>query len=111
MILPILVTATLLYGHISSGWGRVGIQVEYSSTTYCTITKVFNISPANEAGLIKGDKIIAVDDIPFRLKNPDCEIKGEISSVVKITIERGRGSDKKILSFLMMRVPENEVHN
>ena len=81
----------------------VGIGVEYSNTNDAAlIVKVFRTSPAEEAGLKPGDRIIAVDGTSVKgLVNDEIRelVLGEEGTIVMITIER----DNEVIDVPVVR--------
>ena len=57
-----------------------------------TITRVFNGSPAEKAGIIAGDKIVYVDDVYYTAYEMDDAVevmRGTPGEIVKVTVLRG----------------------
>ena len=69
----------------------VGIGVEYFEDENL-ITRVFKDSPAERAGILAGDIMIAADGVRFEGLDADEDIRelilGEVGTVVKITVNR-----------------------
>lgn len=69
----------------------VGIGVEYFADENL-ITRVFKDSPAERAGILAGDIMIAADGVRFEGLDADEDIRelilGEVGTVVKITVNR-----------------------
>lgn len=89
----------LLSGQLSSEYGRIGILVNHQTHG---IIKVYRVSPAQEAGIQRGDTILECDGV----KGHDI-VDGSAGSFAYITIKR----NDQILKFIVKRVPSNEVHN
>ena len=79
-------------------YGGIGIQIGLRRDTL-TVLRAFENSPAYSEGLHSGDQIIMIDSIStygMTLKDASKQIKGELGSVVNLTIYR-RSERKKIL--------------
>ncbi len=60
--------------------GHIGVLISPSGV----ISKIHKFSPAEKAGLIKGDKVVEIDHRDARTK----DIEGEPGTLVDLTIER-----------------------
>ncbi|MDR1599266.1 MAG: S41 family peptidase [Oscillospiraceae bacterium] len=93
---------------LSGDYKGIGVQIlAQSEDNSLLIVRVFPDSPAEEAGIRSGDKIIQVDDLPvdaFEM-NRAVEIMrgGPAGTTVEVTVERG-GED------IMFTVPRGDVH-
>lgn len=95
-----LIAAIVLQGQVSndSTEGVIGIRWSWMTDK---VYRVYKDSPADQAGIQIGDKIIKVKDDEGHL-----EIRGDSFSYVNITIKR----DGKVLQFRVMRAPENQIN-
>lgn len=94
------VTALTLDGSVSNQYGRIGIMVAKNGY----IGKVYKKSPAAEAGLQKGDIVIAADGYP----GTDY-IDGTAGQDVQVTVKKK--SNGRICIFIITRVPKREIHD
>lgn len=82
----------------SGSYVGLGVEVSASSTGEITITRVFKKSPAEEAGLMKGDVISSADGLALSAKTSDelteavSHIKGQEGTFVLIGVKRGEES-------------------
>jgi len=70
----------------------IGVQVTLDDASLCTVTTVFQDSPALKGGVLPGDRIIAVDGIDVRgmiLDDVVARIKGEEGTQVEVIVMRG----------------------
>jgi carboxyl-terminal processing protease len=70
----------------------IGVQVSLDDDSICTVTTVFENSPAMEAGILPGDKIVGVAGYDVRgqsLNDVVDQIKGESGTDVQIILRRG----------------------
>jgi C-terminal processing protease CtpA/Prc len=81
MIKYLLIAGVCLYGYASNSLGRIGIQ--WCPATHI-ITRVYEGSPAAQAGLQPGDKIISVDDKPSNHQ----DIEGQPDTICRLHIYR-----------------------
>ena len=88
-------------------YAGIGIQISASYVTMlCTISRVFNDSPALQSGLLKGDILLKVDDLDVTsatLNDAVDIMRGEVGKAVHIQVQRG----DKLLDF---DVPRAVVH-
>lgn len=88
-------------------YAGIGIQLMGSYETYlCTITRVFANSPAQEAGLRKGDILTRVEDLEvtaYTMQDAVDIMRGEVGKTVSITVDR----DGQSIDF---NVPRAVVH-
>lgn len=88
---------------------EIGIYINYNMLTdTALILSVYKDTPAETAGLLAGDYITAVDDVPVKelgyyglLK----AIRGEHGTTVKITVDRGG----QTLSFSVLRQKKEHI--
>lgn len=73
--------------------GRIGVKIDHASGK---IGSVYKVSPAQDAGILKNDKVILVDNLE---KNCD-NISGEPGTVVNIKLLR-KGKE---LEFNIVRI-------
>ena len=76
-LIAVTLSATI---HFENCLGRIGVYISPSGV----ISIVRHESPAEKAGLLKGDKVVQVDHKKTRTK----DIEGEPGTVVDLTIER-----------------------
>lgn len=85
---------TVLKGSVvqSEGWGYVGIQFWHNDSGRKYIIRVFDFSPAFNAGLMQGDEIIGINGnpIPVNMSNGELAslVQGEPDTSVSIQIRR-----------------------
>lgn len=74
-------------------YAGIGIQIAASYITQmCTITRVFSGSPAEQAGIRKGDVLVKVDDLDVTattLNDAVAIMRGEVGKTVNVTVLRG----------------------
>ncbi len=74
-------------------YAGIGIQIAASYVTQmCTITRVFSGSPAEQAGIHKGDVLVKVDDLDVTattLNDAVAIMRGEVGKTVDVTVLRG----------------------
>lgn len=88
-----LAALVTLQGHVSNieDIGVIGVRIHVLSDT---VSEVHPGTPAEEAGILKGDRIVSVDGNPFG------EITGPPESLVTLKIKRG----KEYIEFKVRRV-------
>ena len=88
-------------------YAGIGIQLQGSYETFlCTITRVFEGTPAFEAGLHKGDILVKVDDLDvtaYTINEAVAIMRGEVGGIVEMQVIRG----EETLDF---SVPRAVVH-
>ncbi len=92
---------------ISGSFGGVGMEIGLADGVLTVIAPLKG-TPASEAGVLAGDKIIAIDDKPALKLNTDEAIKlirGEIGSKVSITFVR-KGVDEPIVKNITRKAIE-----
>jgi C-terminal processing protease CtpA/Prc len=95
----ILIASVLLFGSASNVPGRIGITCNHGWSLFSKkyhISHVYKDSPAEKAGLLKGDLIIAVDDV---------DILGSAGTFVNLTIQRG----EKTFKVIIKRCPYTDI--
>lgn len=96
-----------LWAEDEGEYAGIGIQLMGSYETYlCTITRVFDGSPAMEAGLRKGDILAKVNDLEvtaYSMQEAVNIMRGEVGQTVNIQVMRG----DEVLDFT---VPRATVH-
>ncbi|MBE0601061.1 MAG: S41 family peptidase, partial [Firmicutes bacterium] len=84
-------------------YAGIGIQISASYVTeLCTITRTFEGSPAEQAGLRKGDVLVQVEDIDVTvatLQEAVDTMRGEVGASVHVSVMR----DNEILEFDVVR--------
>ena len=97
----------------SGSYVGLGVEVSATSEGYITITRVFKNSPAEEAGLMKGDAILSADGRTLKAKTSAelseavSHIKGEEGTYV--TLEVSRGDEKLTISVQRRSVVDAHV--
>jgi len=93
-------------------YSGVGIEVALENGIV-TVVNPIEDTPAYKAGVLAGDRIVAVDDVPVDVKNLNDTIdrmRGRVGTPVKITIARGPDPDPKPLEFTLARASV-QVHS
>jgi carboxyl-terminal processing protease len=93
-------------------YSGVGIEVALENGAVKVINPIAD-APASKAGVLAGDRILAVDDVPVDAENLNDTIdrmRGRIGTPVKITIARGPGPDPKPMQFTLARASV-QVHS
>lgn len=92
----------------------VGLQVAQQGQRI-TITRVYDDSPAREAGIVAGERIVAVDGTPVagpQLDQTVARIRGPEGSTVALTVE-GRDGERRTLELerreISIPVVESEI--
>jgi carboxyl-terminal processing protease len=91
-------------------YSGVGIEVALENGVVKVINPIAD-TPAYKAGVLAGDRILAVDDVPVDVENLNDTIdrmRGRIGTAVKITI--ARGPDPKPMEFTLARASV-QVHS
>jgi len=89
----------------------VGITLSKSGD-YVSVIKVFQYSPAEKAGILAGDKIIAVDQkkvIGFAVEEVVKLIRGESGTMVKLTLLRSNSIAPQEISVVRSAIKINPV--
>ncbi len=76
---------------ISGEYSGIGVSVTLNADGYADILAVFSGSPAEEAGLLPGDLIVAVEGVDFAeigYQEAINRVRGEVGTTVTLTIER-----------------------
>jgi carboxyl-terminal processing protease len=92
---------------ISGSFGGVGMEIGIDDGVLTVISPLKG-TPAYEAGVLAGDKIVAIDDKPALRMNTDEAIKlirGEIGTKVSITFIR-KGVDQPIVKNIIRKAIE-----
>lgn len=88
-------------------YAGIGIQLTGSMDTYlCSIMRVFTGSPAEAAGLHKGDILVQVEDLEvttYSMQEAVDIMRGEVGQKVKLQVKR----DKELLDF---EIPRAVIH-
>lgn len=107
MLLQLPAVCIILNGHVDNDTTRGYIGIRYGST----IQQVFIDSPADHAGLLKHDHIVAIDG-NYRWTNQD-DIDGQPGTYVYLTVIRmvnfGLYSVKTELLIPVLRLPHNQI--
>jgi carboxyl-terminal processing protease len=91
-------------------YSGVGIEVALENGVVKVVNPIAD-TPAYKAGVLAGDRILAVDDVPVDVQNLNDTIdrmRGRIGTPVKITI--ARGPDPKPMEFTLARASV-QVHS
>jgi carboxyl-terminal processing protease len=91
-------------------YSGVGIEVALENGAVKVVNPIED-TPAYRAGVLAGDRILAVDDVPVDIENLNDTIdrmRGRIGTPVKITI--ARGPDPKPMEFTLARASV-QVHS
>ncbi|HEX2953067.1 MAG TPA: S41 family peptidase [Bacillota bacterium] len=86
-------------------FGGIGIYLDYTNNML-TVMRPIKGTPADRAGLLQGDKIMAVNGKPTKsltLEQVISTIKGKIGTKVTITIERGTGDHAVKKNYRIVR--------
>jgi carboxyl-terminal processing protease len=70
------------------------------------VTGVVEDTPAHQAGLLIGDEILAVDDLPFR---PVASFRGKVGDLVTLSIRRDPGEPSMALSVTPAAIHPNAM--
>ena len=88
-------------------YAGIGIQLTGSMETYlCTIMRVFTGSPAEAAGLLKGDTLVKVEDLEvttYSMQEAVDIMRGQVGDKVKVQVKRGN----ELLDF---EIPRAVIH-
>lgn len=93
----------------TGNYGGIGVLVSMDENYLLTVAEVFPDSPAREAGIRKGDKIVKVDNEDVTtIKDADLivkKIKGTPGTVVTITVFR-----EEIMDYIDFRVTRRTIN-
>ena len=85
----------------------IGIQLLGNYLDYSvTVTQVFRDTPAQQAGLRKGDLLVRVEDIEvtaYTMQNAVNVMRGKVGEEVEIEVQRGD-------EFITFRIPRAQIH-
>lgn len=88
-------------------YGGIGIQLLGNPDDYSVrITRVFKDTPAEQAGLLKGDYLVRVEDIEvdaYTMQNAVNVMRGEPGGEVEVEVKRGE-------EYLTFRIPRAVIH-
>lgn len=87
-------------------FGGVGIQVGPTEDNYIEVISPIKNTPADKAGILPGDLVIQINDQPFSGTQMEEAVKimrGKPGEEVKLTILRGKGSNRETLDFVIKR--------
>ena len=88
-------------------YGGIGIQMLGNATDYSvTITRVFKDTPAERAGVKKGDLLVRVEDLEvdfYSMQNAVNIMRGIVDEVVEIEVKRGE-------EYLTFQIPRATIH-
>jgi carboxyl-terminal processing protease len=93
----------ILQGDTEGRFGGIGVEVDFQDE-YVTVIAPIEGSPAFRAGVLPGDRIIAIDNLPVRGKSSDAlvrQMRGAAGTKVTLTVRR-TGSEK-LLYFTLAR--------
>lgn len=91
----------------TGNYGGIGVQITTLNESV-TVTAVFRGTPADEAGILEGDRIVRVDDAEaeeWTASDAADRIRGQIGTTVDVYVRRD-GFDEPILH----RIERGEVH-
>jgi carboxyl-terminal processing protease len=84
-------------------YAGIGIQILPSSETLlCSVSRVFKDTPAERAGILKGDILVKVEDVgvdAYSLQEAVDIMRGKVGETVTIRVQRG----DDMLDFIMER--------
>lgn len=89
--------AKIFEENIQGNFGGVGMEIGIRDTILTVIAPLKD-TPAERAGLLSGDKILAIDDKSTQKMSVDEAvqlIRGEVGTKVKLTVKREKDDDKK----------------
>ena len=87
-------------------FGGVGIQVGPTEDNYIEVISPIKNTPADKAGILPGDLVIQINGQPFSGNQMEEAVKimrGKPGEEVKLTILRGKGSNRETLDFVIKR--------
>lgn len=88
-------------------YAGIGIQLLGNYLDYSvTVTQVFRDTPAQQAGLRKGDLLVRVEDIKvdaYTMQNAVNVMRGKVGDEVEIEVQRGE-------EFLTFHIPRAQIH-
>jgi carboxyl-terminal processing protease len=94
----------LTSNNLSGKFGSIGVQIQRDPNGF-PILIIIQDSPAVEAGVLEGDRLIQVDDLIITAETNDeiilASLRGEVGTKVKIIVERL--PDRQQLSFVIPR--------
>lgn len=94
----------MLQEAVEGSYVGIGVTVNTDTDGILTVVEPFRGSPADEAGIKSGDKIIGVDDVDVQRMKEDLiieKIRGKENTKVKISVYRP--SEEKFLDFNVTR--------
>lgn len=95
---------------VTGEYGGIGVEIQSKDNEY-TVTKVFEGGPAEKAGVLAGDKILAVDGADTKKLEIDISdlVRGEIGSKVKLVLGRGEKQLDVIVTREQINAPTVEA--
>ena len=88
-------------------YGGIGIEMLGNREDYSvTITRVFKDTPAERAGVLKGDVLVRVEDLEvnfYSMQNAVNIMRGTVDETVEIEVKRGK-------EYLTFNVPRATIH-
>ena len=88
-------------------YGGIGIQMLGNREDYSvTITRIFKDTPAEKAGVKKGDLLVRVEDLEvdfYSMQNAVNIMRGVVGGVVEIEVKRGE-------EYLTFQIPRATIH-
>ena len=88
-------------------YGGIGIQMLGNREDYTvTITRVFKDTPAERAGVLKGDVLVRVEDLEvnfYSMQNAVNIMRGTVDELVEIEVKRGE-------EYLTFNIPRATIH-
>jgi carboxyl-terminal processing protease len=87
---------------ISGSFGGVGMEIAVKDG-FLTVVAPLKSTPAEKAGVVSGDRIVAIDDVPALKMSADQAvslIRGEEGTIVKITFARDGETELMVKSLV-----------
>ncbi|MBR5108874.1 MAG: S41 family peptidase [Clostridia bacterium] len=88
-------------------YGGIGIQMLGNAEDYSvTITRVFKDTPAQRAGVLKGDVLVRVEDLEvdfYSMQNAVNIMRGTVETPVEIEVKRGE-------EYITFHIPRAMIH-
>ncbi|MCL2866346.1 MAG: S41 family peptidase [Clostridia bacterium] len=89
-------------------YAGIGIQILTSTETLlCSVSRVFKDTPAERAGVLKGDTLVMVDDLAvdaYTLQEAVDIMRGKVGEPVALTVQRGDERLEFIINRAIVRI-------